>query len=62
MTYAQASSKMPPDARWSCSFGNPGEGGYVEYYRDQAGNRYVITNGRWDESGKVWTFEAFVLA
>ena len=60
MTYAQAAAKVPAEAQWSCSFGYPGEGGYVEYYRDAAGNRYVVGNGRWDEytCPRVWTFEA----
>lgn len=62
MTYAQAASKLPPDTSWSCSFGNPGEGGYVEYHRDTAGNRYVLANGRWDEFGDVWTFEVAPIA
>jgi hypothetical protein len=57
MTYSQATAKLPDHARWSCSFGNPGEGGYVEIYRDASGNRYVLANGTWDGNGKVWTFE-----
>ena len=57
MTYSEAASKLPADAAWSASFGNPGCGGYAEYHRDSQGNRYVLANGRWDESGDVWTFE-----
>lgn len=58
MTYAQAAAKLPETAKWSSSFGNPGNGGgYTEYHRDISGNRYVIANGDWFESGDVWTFE-----
>ena len=57
MTYSQAIAKLPADAALSCTFGYPGVGGYAEYHRDAAGNRYVIANGRWDDPVKVWTFE-----
>ena len=56
MTYAQAAAQLPTDAKWSCSFGNPGggRGGYNEYHRDRQGNRYVISNGTWDSNGETW--------
>ena len=57
MTYAQATAQLPANAKWSCSFGNPGEGGYTEYHRDAAGNRYEISNGRWDEGSDKWTIK-----
>jgi hypothetical protein len=57
MTYQQAAAQLPQHAEWSCSFGYPGEGGYVEYHRDAFGNRYVLTNGRYDGPANVWTFE-----
>ncbi len=47
-TQAQAESTLPTDAAWSGSFGNPGEGGYVVYYRTKGGRRFTITNGTWD--------------
>ena len=55
MTTAQDSAyaQLPADAVWSCSFGNPGNGGFVEYWRTQ-GAKYVIRNGSWDD-GKTWT-------
>lgn len=56
MTYAQATANLPADAQWSCSFGNPGEGGYVEYHRDSKGRRHEISNGRWNEGGNAWTY------
>lgn len=44
-TYKEATDQLPADAKWSSSFGNPGEGAYCEYYRDAAGKRYIIANG-----------------
>jgi hypothetical protein len=44
-SYEQAINSLGVDTKWSCSFGNPGEGGYVEYRRDQAGKRYAVSNG-----------------
>ena len=57
MTYSQAAAKLPADAKWSASFGNPGFWGYVEYHRDDAANRYILANGHWDTSSNAWTFE-----
>lgn len=57
MTYAQVVATLPDHAKWSCSFGNPGEGGYCEIHRDEFGNRYILTNGDWDSDGKVWKVE-----
>lgn len=45
MTYAAARKALPKDAEWSSSFGNPGEGGYVEYYHTTSGRKWVISNG-----------------
>jgi hypothetical protein len=42
MTRNEAYDQLPADAEWSCSFGYPGEPGFVEYYRDPKGNRYNI--------------------
>jgi hypothetical protein len=56
VTYAQATAKLPDGAVWTASFGNPGEGGYCEYYRDANGNRYAIDNGPW-HGPTVWTFQ-----
>ena len=36
---------LPADAKWSCSFGNPGQGGFTEVYRAPNGDKYEITNG-----------------
>jgi len=45
MTYAQAAAKLPVDAKWSSSFGNPGEGGYHEFHRTPSGDLWIISNG-----------------
>ena len=45
MTYEQAVESIPHAAEWTSSFGYPGEGGYVEYHRDESGARWVISNG-----------------
>lgn len=53
MTYAQAIATLPSTARWSCSFGYPGEGGFREYFHGprpdgRPGRRtYIIGNGQW---------------
>lgn len=44
----QAYQALPADAEWSCSFGYPGEGGYVEFSRTATGERWEISNGRFD--------------
>jgi len=56
-SYSDAAAQLPADARWSASFGNPGEGGYCEYHRDQAGRRYIISNGKWCDLGTEWTVQ-----
>ena len=46
-TYDAASALLPAGAEWSSSFGNPGEGGYTEFWR--TGNvRHKITNGNYE--------------
>jgi hypothetical protein len=44
----EAYAKLPQDADWSSSFGNPGEGGYVEYHRRPDGELWSISNGPYD--------------
>jgi hypothetical protein len=44
-TYSELTDALPLNAKWSSSFGHPGEGGYTEYWRNDAGERWVITNG-----------------
>lgn len=44
MTMMEAEDLLPKEARWSCSFGCPGNGGYVEYYRTPAGERWTLWN------------------
>jgi len=57
MTYQQATAKLPTDAKWSSSFGNPGEGGYTEFWRTQT-QRFILSNGRWDDIAPFsWTCE-----
>ena len=35
-TYSEAVNAIPEDAKWSCSFGNPGDGGFSAIFRDKA--------------------------
>ena len=53
MTKKEAYDKLPPDAKWSCSFGYPGEGGFTEIYRTPDGNRFQMQNGYF---GDEWSF------
>lgn len=46
MTVEQAYDALPSDAKWSCSFGYPGEGGFTEFWRTPNGDRWVVTNGK----------------
>lgn len=52
MTEQEARDALPPDARWSCSFGNPGEERYSEFWRDAAGRRTVLK-----KDGPTWSVE-----
>ncbi len=45
MSYQQAIDTLPQDSKWSSSFGYPGKGGYVEYWRTTDGQRFEISNG-----------------
>lgn len=57
MTYAEAAAKLPQGAKWSSSFGYPGEGGYVEYHRAE-GKRFMIENGGYQETAPfTWTIK-----
>lgn len=44
MKYQQAIDQLPPGAKWSSSFGYPGEGGYSEFWRAD-GKRFEVSNG-----------------
>jgi hypothetical protein len=44
MTLNEAEALLPKDAKWSCSFGCPGVGGFVEYHRTTDGTRWIIFN------------------
>jgi hypothetical protein len=52
MTYQEAKAKLPADAAWSCSFGNPGEEQYHEYWR-AAGRRYELA--KIDHYADTWS-------
>ena len=54
MTRNEAYKLLPEGAVWSCSFGYPGEGGYVEYHR-LGNDRWTISNGPYDGGGQNWT-------
>ena len=45
MTQNEALALLPADAKWSCSFGNAGEGAFVEHYRTPDGYRWIVSNG-----------------
>ena len=47
-TYEGARARLADDAEWTSSFGYPGEGGYCEHWRRPNGERWRISNGRWD--------------
>ena len=53
MRYSEARAALPTDAEWSSSFGNPGDGrgGFREYWKTANGDRYVIGNGSFLDSG-----------
>lgn len=56
MTYQQAVATLPADAKWSSSFGYPGQGGYSEYHRTPDGQRFEIANGTYlDFEPFTWT-------
>lgn len=56
MSYQQAIDTLPAGAKWSNSFGYPGEGGYCEYWRTPDGKRYQVSNGEyWRFAKFVWT-------
>lgn len=58
-TYAEAAAALPAEAKWTASFGYPGEGGYTEYHRTPEGKRFKISNGSWAEAPPfIWTMEA----
>ena len=58
-SYSDAAAQLPLDAKWSSSFGHPGEGGYCEYHRDSAGKRYIIENGSYLECAPfLWAFSS----
>jgi hypothetical protein len=48
MSMSEAYALLPADAKWSASFGYPGEGGFTEYHRTTLGERWVISNGPWN--------------
>jgi hypothetical protein len=54
MTMTEAYAQLPADAKWSCSFGQPGNGGFEERFRQPNGTLFVISNGQWFE-GDNWS-------
>lgn len=54
--FRDARAQLPADAAWSSCFGNPGEGGFVEYFRTPAGERWTLSNGPHDAMAPFsWT-------
>lgn len=49
-TYGEAAGKLPKGAKWSSTFGNPGDEFYSEYHRDPSGRRFEIAKkgDEWD--------------
>lgn len=57
-TYGAAAASLPEGAKWSSSFGYPGQGGYSEYHRTPEGKRFQIKNGSYLETAPfTWTVE-----
>ncbi len=56
MTYTEAYDALPKDAKWSSSFGYPGQGGFTEYWRQPDGTQWIVKNGPWN-GPEVWTVE-----
>lgn len=53
---ADVYAMLPGDAKWSCSFGYPGQGGFTEFWVS-GGRRWIIQNGPWC-SGYEWSIYA----
>lgn len=53
-TQQHALAQLPTDAKWSCSFGYPGQQGFTEYYRQPDGTRWILTNGPWHAIAPDW--------
>ena len=46
MTYIEALNLLPADVTCTATFGNPGDGGYSEYWRSKVtGERWSVGNG-----------------
>jgi hypothetical protein len=43
VTESEAFAILPRDAKWSSTFGNPGESNYSEFYRTLDGRRWEIS-------------------
>jgi hypothetical protein len=54
MTYALAIAELPAGTKWTASFGYPGCPGYVEYYRNDKGQRWNICNGSCEFTKDQW--------
>ena len=52
---------LPDDAEWSCSFGNPGERGFNEYFRCPDGERWIISNCAWGDEWSCRRAESLVV-
>ena len=53
-SYKAARDVLPIDAEWSCMFGNSGNPGFVEYWRQPNGQRWIIENGTTEASVDRW--------
>ncbi len=53
-TYAKAVEALPANAECSSTFGNPGKGGYVEYWRTPDGEVWTVSNGPYDAVTLDW--------
>lgn len=52
MTRQDAHALLPRDAKWFCSFGNPGQERFREVFHTPDGRRFIIENG---DTGRDWT-------
>lgn len=55
MTHAKAVASLPEGAKWSASFGNPGERFYSEYWDAPGGRTFILSDGGDEYLPHDWT-------
>ncbi len=51
MTITEAYALVPESAKWRCSFGYPGQGGFRDVYATADGE-FWVSNGSWFDGGE----------